>query len=107
GEEGWKRGGDGLGGRIRRGDNAFRIGGDEFAVLLPEANERDAAAAAQRIADELPLAASFGVAVCNADGDAGTLLREADDAMYRMKRRQRGETSSVRSSWLSSGSRAS
>ena len=92
---------------IRSGDNAFRIGGDEFAVLLPEADERDAAAAAQRIANELPLEASFGVAVCGADGDAGGLLREADDAMYRMKRRQRGETSSVRSSWLSSGSRAS
>src|SRR5436309_595931 len=49
---------------IRSGDNAFRIGGDEFAVILAEANEGDAAAAAQRIADELQFAASFGVAVC-------------------------------------------
>src|SRR5207249_1659103 len=74
---------------IRSGDNAFRIGGDEFAVIVPEATERDAHAAAQRIADELQLAASFGVAICEQDCDAGTLLREADGAMYRMKRRRR------------------
>jgi diguanylate cyclase (GGDEF)-like protein len=74
---------------IRTGDNAFRIGGDEFAVILPEANDREGQTAAERIADELPLAASFGVAVCGSDCDAGTLLREADDAMYRMKRRRR------------------
>jgi diguanylate cyclase (GGDEF)-like protein len=74
---------------IRSGDNAFRIGGDEFAVILPEATERDARAAAQRIADELELGASFGVAMCERGGDAGVLLREADDSMYRMKRRRR------------------
>jgi diguanylate cyclase (GGDEF)-like protein len=107
GDEALQGVGDSLRATIRGGDNAFRIGGDEFAVLLPEATEQEAVAVAQRIADELQLAASFGVAVCSADGDAGALLREADDAMYRMKRRQRGETSSVRSSWLSSGSRAS
>jgi diguanylate cyclase (GGDEF)-like protein len=76
---------------IRSGDNAFRIGGDEFAVILPEATEHDASAAAQRIADELHLGASFGVAVCEKGCDAGVLLREADDAMYRMKRRRRAQ----------------
>jgi diguanylate cyclase (GGDEF)-like protein len=75
---------------IRSGDNAFRIGGDEFAAILPEATERDAHTVAQRIADELELGASFGVAVCERGCDAGVLLREADDAMYRMKRRRRG-----------------
>ena len=74
---------------IRVGDNAFRIGGDEFALILPEANEREAHAAAQRIADEIDLSASFGVAVCDDDCEAGALLRAADDAMYRMKRRRR------------------
>src|SRR6185312_11780547 len=83
---------------IRHGDNAFRIGGDEFAVILAEAVADEADAAAQRIADALPVPASFGVAVCGAGCEAGSLLREADDAMYRMKRGQRRGMSSVRSS---------
>jgi diguanylate cyclase (GGDEF)-like protein len=82
---------DALRATIRAEDYAFRLGGDEFAVLLVEANAKDAAAVAQRIADELQLGASFGVGVCTSDGDARTLLREADDAMYRMKRRRRAE----------------
>jgi diguanylate cyclase (GGDEF)-like protein len=89
GDEAIKAVADALRATIRTGDNAFRIGGDEFAVLLAEANEQEAVAAAQRIADQLQLAASFGVAVCGAGCEAGTLLREADDAMYRMKRRRR------------------
>jgi diguanylate cyclase (GGDEF)-like protein len=89
GDEALKGIADALRATIRVGDNAFRIGGDEFAVLLAEANENEAAAAAERIADELQLAASFGVAVCKPDCEAGELLREADDAMYRMKRRRR------------------
>jgi diguanylate cyclase (GGDEF)-like protein len=91
GDEALKRVADALRATIRSGDNAFRIGGDEFAVILPEAEEHDARAAAQRIADELQLAASFGVAVCSGECEAGTLLREADDAMYRMKRRRRAQ----------------
>ncbi len=91
GDEALKRVAEALRATIRSGDNAFRIGGDEFAVILPEADEHDARAAAQRIADELQLAASFGVAVCGADCEAGTMLREADDAMYRMKRRHRAQ----------------
>lgn len=91
GDEAIKLAADALRRTIRTGDNAFRIGGDEFAVILAEAKESDAAAAAQRIADELQLAASFGVAVCASGCEAGNLLREADDAMYRMKRRRRAE----------------
>jgi diguanylate cyclase (GGDEF)-like protein len=91
GDEALKRVADALRATIRAEDNAFRLGGDEFAVLLVEANANDAAAVAQRIADGLQLGASFGVGVCTSDGDARTLLREADDAMYRMKRRRRAE----------------
>src|SRR5438477_1653420 len=84
GDEALKRVAEALRATIRSGDNAFRIGGDEFAVILPEANEPEARAAAERIAEELQLAASFGVAVCERDCEAGALLRQADDAMYRM-----------------------
>src|SRR5439155_19861415 len=79
GDEAIKQVADALRATIRDGDNAFRIGGDEFAVILAEANERDAVAAAERIADELQTAASFGVAVCGSDCEAGALLREADE----------------------------
>src|SRR3954453_22906644 len=64
GDEALKQIADALRATIRSGDNAFRIGGDEFAVILPEADEQDARAVALRIADELALSASFGVAVC-------------------------------------------
>ncbi len=83
---------------LRRGDHAFRIGGDEFAVLLTEATETDAYAAAARIARSLEtaptvwewkLTASFGVAVCeDARCESSGLMRVADDAMYAMKRGQ-------------------
>jgi len=92
GDEALKRVADALRETIRTGDNAFRIGGDEFAVILPEADAQDAKAAAQRIADELQFACSFGVAVCDGECEAGALLREADDAMYAMKRRHRAES---------------
>jgi diguanylate cyclase (GGDEF)-like protein len=67
GDEAIKRVADVLRATIRTGDNAFRIGGDEFAVILPEANERKAEAAAQRIAASLgPDDAVAVVGLCGA-----------------------------------------
>jgi diguanylate cyclase (GGDEF)-like protein len=80
---------------LRGGDHAFRIGGDEFAVLLPEATSVDANAVAERISEELSalpvadtwtLSMSFGVSMHDGRGDPAALLRSADDAMYEMKR---------------------
>jgi diguanylate cyclase (GGDEF)-like protein len=81
---------------LRAADTAYRIGGDEFALLLPETSAAEARAVIERIAADLvaageragtPLRASFGVIVGEAGlTDAEGLLREADAAMYEAKR---------------------
>jgi diguanylate cyclase (GGDEF)-like protein len=80
---------------LRPADTIARLGGDEFAVLLEELREPgDAARAAQRLLDALKspfelrgreffISASIGIAA--GSGDAETLLRDADLAMYRAK----------------------
>jgi diguanylate cyclase (GGDEF)-like protein len=73
---------------LRKGDEAFRIGGDEFALLLPDATESDARAALRRVAEQaVNVRASFGVASCPEHaGDPDTLFRLADAALYEAKR---------------------
>lgn len=72
---------------LRKSDSAFRIGGDEFAMLLAEASEDDAREVIGRIREELEMTASFGVASCPGDaGDAQSLFRLADAALYNAKR---------------------
>jgi diguanylate cyclase (GGDEF)-like protein len=81
---------------LRQSDAAFRIGGDEFALLLPETSETEVRAVIDRIAAGLSdrsdprfeeLGASFGVAVFPRDGDdPEALFRAADQAMYAAKR---------------------
>jgi diguanylate cyclase (GGDEF)-like protein len=85
---------------LRPADSIARLGGDEFAVLLEELREPgDAARAAQRLLDALKapfelrdreffISASIGIAA--GAGDAETLLRDADLAMYRAKARGKG-----------------
>jgi len=77
-----------LGSALRKGDDAFRIGGDEFALLIAEASEDDAREVVARITGQLVgLKASFGVASCPGHAqDAQTLFRLADDALYEAKR---------------------
>jgi diguanylate cyclase (GGDEF)-like protein/putative nucleotidyltransferase with HDIG domain len=75
----------------RSSDMAFRIGGDEFALLLPETGAADATAVAERAASQL--GSSFGVAVWPDDGPSKEgLLSRADDNLYGMKRARPGHS---------------
>ena len=81
---------------LRRPDDAFRIGGDEFALLLAEAAEADAREVVRRVQELLlergderlvGVAVSFGCASCPADAqEPDALFRLADGALYEAKR---------------------
>jgi diguanylate cyclase (GGDEF)-like protein len=84
---------------VRGRDTAARFGGEEFVLILPEANEQNAVAAAERIrkkieALEVPdvghITASFGVATFPTHGDSrDALVNAADAALYQAKRQGR------------------
>jgi diguanylate cyclase (GGDEF)-like protein len=91
--------------RVTRGDDlAFRYGGEEFLLLLPDVDLTGAMAAAERVraaATEQPVGGlppftlSGGVALCDpSDGrDPEPLLRRADAALYLAKRAGRDRIS--------------
>ena len=83
--------GEALARGCRASDSAFRIGGDEFALVLPETDADEATACAGRARDALArlpeeLAVSFGVGVWPDDAMAkDELLERADARLYLMK----------------------
>ena len=84
-----------LEGSLRASDFAFRIGGDEFALLLPETDAAEAQEAVERIVAALAgdsvladgLGISFGLALFPIHGKTPEeLIRRADQALYAAKR---------------------
>jgi diguanylate cyclase (GGDEF)-like protein len=74
---------------MREGDAAFRISGDEFAMVLAETSEAGADAAAQRLARGLAaqgLRASFGSATVGPHDTPATLMARADAQLVARKR---------------------
>jgi diguanylate cyclase (GGDEF)-like protein len=79
---------------IRGHDNVFRVGGEEFCVVLPGLEHADAVRVAERlrrgvadIASVLPVTVSLGVASYPTHGlNRDELLTKADAALYASKR---------------------
>jgi diguanylate cyclase (GGDEF)-like protein/putative nucleotidyltransferase with HDIG domain len=79
----------------RRIDAVARVGGEEFALVLPNTNAHEALAVAERLRlrirrefanDLVPLTISFGIATFPQHGQtAGALLRTVDEALYTAK----------------------
>ncbi|MEO6798125.1 MAG: GGDEF domain-containing protein [Candidatus Dormibacter sp.] len=85
---------------VRVGDEPFRFGGDEFVVLLSDADAAGAAVVATRIREmyasmgrtlsgtDLRITFSIGLAVFPEDGTtADALVTHADEALYAAKRK--------------------
>ncbi|MDX1756941.1 MAG: GGDEF domain-containing protein [Marinobacter sp.] len=90
--------------RLRESDQLFRIGGEEFMLVLPETRQRDAERLAQQLlnnisaapfVNEIPLTASAGVTEVSKGETWSTWLNRADQALYSAKRQGRNR-------WVSS-----
>ena len=79
---------------VRNADIACRVGGDEFAIILPESTAGDAELLAGRIARAIgsrpilnagTLLLSAGAAELRENDRPNDLFERADDALYRAK----------------------
>ena len=91
---------------VRSADVACRVGGDEFAVILPESSLKDADQLYKRLEQTIshhPVAQaglvrlSAGVTELRPDDDAISFFERADDALYRAKGAGKGTVVAIES----------
>ena len=87
--------------RLRESDGLYRIGGEEFAILLKRTDGKAAVALAEKLrlmvenSDLLPertVTISLGVAQCRTDDNARSWLKRADRVLYQAKNTGRNRT---------------
>ena len=91
---------------LRANDSAFRYGGEEFTVILPETSADEARTVAQRVRSSLEaevftpapgrpagVTISIGVTEYEPLEDMTTFIRRADEAMYLSKQNGRNQVS--------------
>lgn len=71
---------------IRKTDLAFRYGGDEFLVLLPETDEIEAKKMADRICEEYCLSVSVGISEYQKNESINSFMNRVDSLMYKDKK---------------------
>ena len=85
---------------VRTADVPCRVGGDEFAVILPESTSSDAdqlyhrlhgAVSSRPVGQAGRLFLSAGVAELQADDDPTTFFERTDEALYRAKELGKGQ----------------
>lgn len=85
----------------RQSDLVARIGGEEFAWLMPETDQHGAYVASERVRQEIAqtnlghagtVTTSIGIATATAHSTPDSLLRDADTALYEAKRAGRNRT---------------
>jgi diguanylate cyclase (GGDEF)-like protein len=92
---------------LRASDMSGRLGGEEFAFLMPRTNAADAQRIAERIrvqfaeaarkvgGDAVNATVSIGVATVAAPAQLSDLIAAADDALYRAKAEGRNRVAAV------------
>jgi len=95
---------------IRRLDMAFRVGGEEFLIVLPKTTPEKAQIVGERLRaviedtpfkisegdDNITVTTSIGLSsVCSEEETIDSLLKRADDALYKAKKSGRNQVVSI------------
>lgn len=90
---------------VRESDICGRFGGEEFILILPESDMHNTRELAERIReniqalsipeiDNMPVTASFGIAIYDGNNPSDNLLVRADSALYQAKKSGRNQVQS-------------